>query len=80
LAPLLDYLERIIPESGFLVEDRLTIADIAMASPFANFGHMSVEIDGARYPRLSAFTQGILSRPSFKRWIEKEAAFLARAA
>jgi glutathione S-transferase len=80
LPPLLDYIERVIPESGFLVEDRITIADIAMASPFANFGHMSIELDGARYPRLKAYVEAILARPSFKPWIERERAFLARAA
>ena len=80
LPPLLDYLERTIPESGFLVEDRLTLADIAMASPFANFSYMSVEIDAGRYPRLKAYVDGILSRPSFSVWIERERNFLARAA
>ncbi len=80
LPPLLDYIERVIPESGFLVEDRLTLADIAMASPFANFGHMAVNIDAGRYPRLKAYADAILSRPSFSGWIEREAAFLARAA
>ena len=40
LPPLLDYLESVIPESGFLVEDRLTLADIAVASPFVNFRHL----------------------------------------
>ena len=80
LPPLLDYIERVIPESGFLVEDRLTLADIAMASPFANFGHMAMDIDASRYPRLTAYTAAILSRPTFSQWIEREAAFLARAA
>ncbi len=42
LPPLLDYLERVIPASGFLVEDRLTLADIAVASPFANLRHIDV--------------------------------------
>lgn len=36
LPPILDYLEKTIPDSGFLVEDRLTLADLAVASPFAN--------------------------------------------
>ena len=40
LPPLLDYLERVIPASGFLVEDRLTLADISVASPFANLDHL----------------------------------------
>src|SRR5690348_5103100 len=40
LPPILDYLEKIVPdEGGYLVGDRLTLADIAVASPFANFRH-----------------------------------------
>ena len=32
LPPVLDYLERAIPESGYLVEDRFTLADLAVAA------------------------------------------------
>jgi glutathione S-transferase len=80
LPPLLDYLERVIPDSGFLVDDRLTLADISVASPFANFRHLDVAIDPDRYPRLTRYVEAILDRPSFRPWIEREAAFLARAA
>jgi len=80
LPPLLDYLERVIPDSGFLVEDRLTLADISVAGPFANFKHIDVLIDPARYPRLTAYVEAILARPSFAAWIARETAFLNRAA
>ena len=80
LPPLLDYLESVIPPSGFLVEDRLTLADISVASPFANFRHIDVVIDPAKYPRITRYVEGILSRPSFKSWIDREKAFLQRAA
>ncbi len=80
LPPLLDYLERVIPDSGFLVEDRLTLADIAVASPFANFRHLNVAFDPARHARLTAYVQAILARPSFASWVAREAAFLSRAA
>ena len=78
LPPLLDYLETAIPDSGYLVGDKLTLADIAVAGPFANFGHCNVVIDGARYPRVSAYTSAILSRPSFVQYVERESAYLAR--
>ena len=65
LPPLLDYLERVIPASGFLVEDRLTLADIAVASPFANLRHLDVAIDPARHPKVTAYVEAILARPSF---------------
>ena len=80
LPPFLDYLERVIPESGFLVEDRLTLADLSVASPFANFTHVGVTCDPTRHSRLKAYVESILARPSFKFWVDKEAAFLARAA
>ena len=78
LPPILDYLERTIPASGFLVEDRLTLADIAVASPFVNFRHLGVGI-GDR-PKLRSYVDAMLSRPSFSQWAERETAFLARAA
>jgi glutathione S-transferase len=78
LPPLLDYLEGVIPDSGYLVGDRLTLADIAVAGPFANFSHCDVAIDSARYPKITAYVTNILSRPSFAQYVEREAAFLAK--
>lgn len=77
LPPLLDYLERVIPASGFLVEDRLTLADIAVASPFANLQHVDIALDPARHPKLKAYVEAILARPSFKTWLDRETAFLS---
>jgi glutathione S-transferase len=78
LPPLLDYLESVIPASGYLVGDRLTLADISVAGPFANFSHCDVAIDEARYPKITAYVAAILARPSFAGYVEREAAFLAR--
>ena len=78
LPPLLDYLEGAIPDSGYLVGDRLTLADIAVAGPFANFSHCDVAIDSARYPKITAYVNAILSRPSFSQYVERETAFLTR--
>lgn len=80
LPRILDYLETVVPgEQGYLIGDRLTLADIAIASPFANLMHLKVEIAEERYPRTLAYTRRILERPSFRPWIEREAAFLAKA-
>lgn len=76
LPALLEYLEGQIPASGFLVEDRLTLADVAVASPFANFRHIGVAIDAARFPRTIAYVDAILSRPSFAAMIEAETRFV----
>ena len=80
LPPLVDYLERVMPDSGFLVEDRLTLADIAVASPFANFlRHLDIVLDPVRYPRLSAYLEKMLARPSFAATLEKESRLVAKA-
>lgn len=78
LPPVLDYLESVVPANGgYLVGDRVTLADIAVAGPFANFRHTNTRIDPERYPRTVAFVDRILARPSFAPWIEREAAILA---
>jgi glutathione S-transferase len=79
LPPILDYLEKTVPDAGgYLVGDRLTLADIAVASPFVNLAHLCCEIDPGRHGRVRAYVDSILSRPSFAPWIEREAALLAR--
>jgi glutathione S-transferase len=78
LPPILDYLETVVPDAGgFLVGDGITLADLAVASPFANFAHMNTKIDPARYPRTIAYVERILERPSIRPWIERETAMLA---
>ena len=80
LPPLLDYLEGVIPDSGYLVGDALTLADLAVASPFANLAHCGVTVDAERFPRLTRYVAAILARPSFAAAIARETAFLARTA
>ena len=80
LPPLLDYLEGQVPDSGFLVGDRLTLADIAVASPFGNFRMLEIEIDAARHPRLNRYVGMMLARPSFAEQLAGNMAFLAQTA
>jgi len=76
LPPALDYLESAIPDTLHLVGSGLTLADIAVATMFANFNHLKVAIDPARYPRVTAFADAMLARPSFSAWIEQETMML----
>jgi glutathione S-transferase len=79
LPPILDYLESVVPgEGGYLVGDSLTLADIAVASPFANFRHTNTRVDPGKYPRTVAYVDRMLARPSLASWIEREAGFLAK--
>jgi glutathione S-transferase len=80
LPPILDYVERVLPGSGWLVEDRITLADIAVATGFANLRHLGIGVDAATHPKLFAYVEKMLARPSFAHWLDREAAFLQRAA
>jgi glutathione S-transferase len=71
LPPVMDYLEGVVPEpGGFLVGDSVTLADIAVASPFVNLRHLKLDL--SRWPRTLAYVDSILSRPSFAPLIETE--------
>jgi glutathione S-transferase len=80
LPPILDYLERTIPENGWLVGEGITLADIAVATAFANFRHLGMTIDSDRYPKVAAFAERMLARPSFAGWVQRETAFLEKTA
>lgn len=78
LPPVLDYLERIVPDAGgFLVAGRITLADLAVASPFVNLAHVGVEPAAERWPRAAAWIAAVLARPSFAPGIARERALLA---
>ncbi len=70
------YLEGVLPPSGFLIEDRVTLADLAVASPFVNFAHAGVAIDTATYPNLARYLASIHGRASFAGMIAAEKAML----
>lgn len=77
LPPIFQWLEGEIPASGHLVCDTLTLADIAVAGPFANLAHAGLRVDAARYPRLAGFVESILARPSFAAIVARETRALA---
>ena len=77
LPPLLDYLEGAIPASNFLVDDRITLADLAVVSPLVNIGYAGCSVDAATYPKLAAYLEAILARPSFADWVARERRALA---
>ena len=76
LPPLFDYLEGVIGDRAYLVGDALTLADISIATPFVNMQHAGLDVDAARWPRLAAFLQRILERPSFAGCVSGERAML----
>ena len=72
LPPFFDYLESEIRGKAFFVEDRFTIADIAVASVMANYWHSGEELDAARWPHFAAYLEKILSRASFQTVLAEE--------
>jgi len=74
---LMDYLEGVAPASGYLVEDRFTLADIAVASPLATLMHGGCPMDPEAHPRAHAYVSRIWARPSFARLLAQEKAMMA---
>jgi glutathione S-transferase len=58
----LDYLERQLPDGGFLFGD-LGLADIALASFFRNAALVDFTVDADRWPRTARFVKAVLTHP-----------------
>jgi glutathione S-transferase len=65
------YLERSLG-ARYFAGDRLTIADVAVASNLINYHYLGYRIDGRQYPRLSAFFDSMLRQPSIARAVQQE--------
>ena len=65
LPKICDYVEKALSDSGFLVEDRFTLADIAVACPLINVGYCSPVLKAGRWPRLEQWLDSMSARPSF---------------
>ena len=74
---LIDYLEGILPPSGYLVEDRFTLADISVVSPLITMGHADCVVNDGSHPKAAAYLASISARPSFARLIAQEKDMLA---
>jgi glutathione S-transferase len=74
---LMDYLETVAPASGYLVEDRFTLADIAVASPLATLMHGDCHMDAKAHPKAHAYVSRVWERPSFAKLLQQERAMLA---
>jgi glutathione S-transferase len=75
-----DYLESQLSDSGHLVGDSITIADIAIATHFANLGYGGCSVDAERWPKLAAYAGDMLARPSFAALLAEEKQFVDRFA
>lgn len=74
----LDYFEKELAGRDHFVGNTLTIADIAVASPFVNAAHAGFAPDAAKYPGLVRFLKAMHARPSFAATIAEERKMLTR--
>jgi glutathione S-transferase len=72
LHPLYAYLEQQLGGNEYFVANRLSIADLSVASVFVNLRHAGFPPDKTQFPKLAAFVDRMHARPSFKACIEEE--------
>jgi len=80
LPPYFDYLERNLGDSGWIVGNDYSIADVALGTAFATFAIAEGKVDAARWPKLAAYVERVHARPSFKKLMEEDAGAKAAAA
>ena len=78
LPPLLDYLQKELEGREFLVDDKLSIADIALASQFVNLEHGGEASLLDAWPAVKAHRDRLLARASFSSLLEGERKFVAQ--
>ena len=65
LPVIFDYLSTCLGDDQFLVGGAFSIADIAVTSPFVNFGIAGEKVDSARWPEIAAYVERIHSLPCY---------------
>lgn len=64
LPALFDYLEGAV-NGPFLIGERLSLADIAVAAPFIDLARLGRPLDGQRWRKLATYLEAIHARPAF---------------
>jgi len=65
--PMFAYLESELNPNQWMVGDTFSIADISLTGGFLNLRLTDFKIDKQRYPKLAAYVERALERPSFKK-------------
>lgn len=78
LPSILDYLENMVPDSGFLVDGRFTLADIAVVCPLINLGYCSSVLTEGRWPKVERWIAQLRTRPSIAAALAAEAKAMER--
>jgi glutathione S-transferase len=77
---LLSYLESQTPDSGVLVGDSVSVADIAVLTCFLQARYGDFEVDGDTYPKLKAYLDRCLESDVVKERMAKEKEVVAALA
>jgi glutathione S-transferase len=75
--PVLGWVETTVPTSGHLLGPTLTIADLAIASPFLTAQVAGFTPDANRYPKITSYLARLADTPLFARRLEKQNAEVA---
>lgn len=70
--PIFDYLEAEIGDKEFLVDDRLTIADISVTVQFVQMLYSGESLPEAKCPNITRYVTAIMHRSSFKNLINAD--------
>jgi len=62
---IFDYLTQCLGEDEFMVGGAFSIADIAITSPFVNFGIAGESVDTGRWPQIAAYVERVHSLPCY---------------
>jgi glutathione S-transferase len=76
LPPMYDYLESQLGSGDWLVGGRFSIADIGITTQLVQPRLSGFPLDASRWPKLSAYLERALQRPSFKDAVAKATAML----
>lgn len=70
---ILDWLESIAPQQGWLVGDAFTIGDISVASMLRTLAYVHPSLDPDRHPLASAWYARVAARPAWQLIADREA-------
>ena len=65
LPVVFDYLATCLGEDEFLVGGAFSIADIAVTSPFVNFGIAGESVDAERWPQIADYVERVHALPCY---------------
>jgi len=67
IPPVFDYLESTVPAEEFFFGETLSIGDITFGCFFLNARYAKFEVDGSRWPALSAYVNRLLDHAAFQK-------------